>query len=168
MQEESFRSRYFIKILSSIMIAVLNIVIQMLLPRALSVEEFGYYSYNLNIFTSVVSLANLSTSNALVAKFAKRNDEIGLIYFYLKFYLIEIIFLSISLTVLYPTDFAKNSFAGQTISMVILGLETSAVTKFLTDVISIYDSMAIAKISALFQIILKVIICIFRISSSYG
>ena len=62
---------------------------------------------------------------------------------------------------LYPTDFAKNSFAGQTISMVILGLETSAVTKFLTDVISIYDSMAIAKISALFQIILKVIICIF-------
>lgn len=161
MQEESFRSRYFIKILSSIMIAVLNIVIQMLLPRALSVEEFGYYSYNLNIFTSVVSLANLSTSNALVAKFAKRNDEIGLIYFYLKFYLIEIIFLSISLTVLYPTDFAKNSFAGQTISMVILGLETSAVTKFLTDVISIYDSMAIAKISALFQIILKVIICIF-------
>ena len=81
MQEESFRSRYLVKITSSVIIAALNMVIQVILPRALSVEEFGYYSYNLNVFTSTVVLANLSMSNALVAKFSKRTEEIGIVFF---------------------------------------------------------------------------------------
>ena len=167
MQEESFQSRYVIKIASSIVIAVLNVVIQMFLPRALSIEEFGYYSYNLNIFTSVVVLANLSMSNALVAKFSKRNDEIGLIYFYLKYYFAEIIFLSIGLVIFYPMQIVRNTFAGQTIIMVLLGLEAAAITKFLTDVVSMYDAMAIAKRSAVFQIVLKVLVCIFVVISYF-
>lgn len=167
MQEESFQSRYVVKILSSIVIAVLNVVIQMLLPRALSVEEFGYYSYNLNVFTSTVVLANLSMSNALVAKFSKRNDEIGLVCFYLKYYFFEIIILSLGLLVLYPIKLAQNTFSGQTILMTLLGLEAAAVIKFLSDVVSIYDAMAIAKCSAVFQIILKILVCIFVIASYF-
>lgn len=163
MKAESFKSRYLIKVASSIIIAIVNIIIQMLLPRAFSVEEFGYYSYNLNLFTSVVSLANLSTSNALVAKFSKRNGEIGLVYFYLCFYAVEVILLSSAVIFLFPTNFMQTTFVGQTLMMVILGLETAAIIKFLADVVSIYDSMAIAKVSAIFQIVLKVSICLFVI-----
>ena len=76
MKKDGFTKRYFIKISSSVIVAVLNTVIQLLLPRAFTVEEFGFYSYNLNVFTSVVVMSNLSMSAALVSKYAKRNNEI--------------------------------------------------------------------------------------------
>ena len=60
MKQDEFKIRYIIKLSSSALIAILNIIIQMILPRVLSVEEYGYYSYNLNVFTSVVSMATLS------------------------------------------------------------------------------------------------------------
>lgn len=161
MQEESFRSRYLVKIASSVIIAALNMVIQVILPRALSVEEFGYYSYNLNVFTSTVVLANLSMSNALVAKFSKRTEEIGIVFFYLKYYLVEILFLSIGLLALFSLDFIRHSFAGQSILTVFLGLEVALATKLLGDAISILDAMAIAKISAFYQIILKIVVASF-------
>ena len=161
MQEESFRSRYLVKITSSVIIAALNMVIQVILPRALSVEEFGYYSYNLNVFTSTVVLANLSMSNALVAKFSKRTEEIGIVFFYLKYYLVEILFLSIGLLALFSLDFIRHSFAGQGILTVFLGLEVALATKLLGDAISILDAMAIAKISAFYQIILKIVVASF-------
>lgn len=158
MKEETFRRRYFVKIASSVVIAALNILIQMILPRAFSVEEYGYYSYNLNVFTSVVVLANLSTASAMVAKFSKRNDEIGLVYFYWKFYSLEILILTLGLCVLYPTAFMQESLAGQTIFMAILGLEAAAVNRLLCDIISIFDSMAIVSVTAKFQILLKIIV----------
>lgn len=167
MREESFKSRYFVKIVSSIAIAALNIVIQMLLPRALSVEEFGYYSFNLNIFTSTVVLANLSMSNAFVAKFSRRNDEIGLVYFYLKYYVAEVFLLSLGLILFFSFSFVQRTFVGQTLIMVFLGLEAASVTKFLADVVSIYDAMAIAKASAFFQILLKIFVCSFVVLSYF-
>ena len=59
----------------------------MILPRALTISEYGYYSYKLNVFTYVVSMATLSVPSALVSKFSKRNEELGLVLFYIKFYL---------------------------------------------------------------------------------
>ena len=167
MQEESFRSRYIVKILSSVFIAAMNMVIQMILPRALSVEEFGYYSYNLNIFTSTVVLANLATSNAMVAKFARRNEEIGLVRFYFRYYFLEFLLLSVGIIILYPISAIRNSFGGQSLLMILLGLEYSVAIKLLSDVVSIFDAMAIAKISAFYQILLKLLIALFVIGTYF-
>ncbi len=89
-----------IKIISSILIAGINIVIQMLLPRALSVAEYGYYSYNLNVFTSVVTMCTLSVPSALVSKFSKRSNEIGLVNFYFKFFLAMSLILNMAIILL--------------------------------------------------------------------
>lgn len=40
MKQDEFRSRYLIKISSSVLIAALNMVIQVILPRAFTVEEY--------------------------------------------------------------------------------------------------------------------------------
>ena len=72
--QESFSTRYAIKIISSILIALLNVVVQLLLPRTFSITEYGYYSYNLNVFTAIVTIFNLSASDALVSKFSKNNN----------------------------------------------------------------------------------------------
>lgn len=158
MKQEDFKKRYIIKLLSSILIAALNMVIQMLLPRIFSVEEYGYYSYNLNVFTSIVVIANLSTSNALISKYSKRNDEIGIVVFYLKFVACVSLVLNVIITILYSFRFFRDIFAGQSLIIILLGLEVSIVTKLLTDCVSMYDASAISRFPALIQICIKVFV----------
>ncbi len=160
MKTDEFKNRYIIKLASSIVIAVCNTIIQMVLPRALSLDEYGFYSYNLNVFTSIVVMANLSTSNAMVSKFSKRNQEIGLVYFYLKFYALVSIVLCVGISLLYSTDFIKKTFAGQTILVVMLGLLSALIQKLLADCVSMYDAFAISRFPALMQVFLKAAICI--------
>ena len=161
MKQDRFAGRYIIKLLSSVVIAGLNIIIQLLLPRALSVEEYGYYSYNLNIFTSVVVMANLSASNALVSRFSKRNEEIGYVRFYLKFFAVMALVLNIGLFVLYSfLPRVRDSFGGQTIGTVILALVSYIVTKLLSDTISVYDATAISRFPAMMQMLLKVLMSV--------
>ncbi|MBO6214740.1 MAG: hypothetical protein J6N76_04300, partial [Lachnospiraceae bacterium] len=100
MKQDRFAGRYIIKLISSVAIAALNVAVQLILPRALSVEEYGYYSYNLNMFTSAVVMANLSASNAMVAKFSKRNEELGIVDFYLGFYAVVAVVLNIGVALL--------------------------------------------------------------------
>lgn len=161
MKQDTFRNRYIIKLSSSIAIAVLNVIVQLVLPRAFTVEEYGFYNYNLNVFTSVVILLNLSTSNAMISKFAKRNNEIGLLLFYLKIYLIEIFVLSVGICILFPLAFIRDVFAGQTLLTVLLGLEVALVMKFQNDVVGIYDAMAVSRVPALFLIVLKLAVAIY-------
>lgn len=158
MKIDGFKNRYIIKVASSIVIAALNIVIQLILPRALSIEEFGYYSYNLNVFTSVVVMLNLSTSDAMVSKFSKRNQEIGLVCFYLKFYTVVSVLLCVGITLLFPTRFVQSTFAGQTLIVVLLGLLTAIVTKLLTDAICMYDAFAVSRFPAVMNILLKIVV----------
>lgn len=155
MRQDDFKNRYIIKVLSSVLIAIVNMIIQVLLPRLFSVEDYGYYTYNLNVFTSVVVIANLSSSNALISKYSKRNDEIGLVYFYLKFFAAMSILLTIGTVILYQFDFIRSVFAGQTLIVVLLGIETAIVTKLLTDCISMYDASAISRFPALIQVLMK-------------
>ncbi len=166
MHQDSFSGRYVIKLSSSIVIAAINAIIQLLLPRALSVETYGMYSYNLNIFTSVVILANLSTSNAMVSKLAQRNKERGIIYFYLQFFFIISVILNIFVIGLYVAGDISRFFKGQTIYLVLLGLNAAVLNKLLSDVISMYDAMAISRFPAILQVMLKVIMCI-CISAGY-
>ncbi len=165
MKRDSFAGRYVIKLGSSIAIALCNIVIQFLLPRAISVEEYGFYSYNLNVFTSVVVIANLSMSSALVAKYSKRVEDIGYVYFYLKFFGIVTLILSIGILALYSFDVMRDSFGGQAVVTVFLGLEASVLMKFMADVISLYDSAAISRFPSVLQIVQRLCLCIFVVVS---
>lgn len=160
MKQDEFKNRYMIKLSSSVVLAVLNMVIQFLLPRAFTVEEYGYYTYNLNVFTSVVGMAMLSAPNALIAKFSKRNDEIGLVSFYLKFYLAVILCLNVGVIVLYRAGLLQKTFTGQTLFVVLLAMESAAVLRLQTDSIGIFDAMAISRFPAVMQIVLKVFISV--------
>lgn len=161
LKQEHFSKRYIVKISSSIILAVLNGIIQIILPRVLTVEEYGIYSYNLNVFVSVVTLANLSTSGALVSKFSKRNNEVGLVRFYWKYIVIEFVVLTVGTILLFNLGILDKSLGGQTLFLVILGLEAAFVNKLLSDVIGLYDAMSVAQFPALMQVLLKVLVCIF-------
>lgn len=160
MKKDNFLGRYIIKLSSSIVLVLLNAIIQLFLPRVLSVEEYGQYSYNLNVFTSIVTMLNLSTSNAMIAKFSKRNTEVGILKFYLKYVIISNIILNLGVIFIYL--FLKITiFQHQTIIIILLALNMVIFNKVISDIISIYDTLAISRFPAIVQIILKIFICIF-------
>lgn len=160
MKQDSFTGRYIIKLSSSIILAALNAFIQLFLPRVLTVEGYGYYSYNLNIFTSIVIMINLSTSSAMIAKFSRRNQEEGILIFYLKYLILASIFLNVIISIL--SIFMKTElFHNQILILILLGLNAAIFNKFLSDIISMYDALAISRFPAAIQIILKLFICLF-------
>ncbi|QTQ16759.1 lipopolysaccharide biosynthesis protein [Treponema parvum] len=159
-KQESFPHRYIIKILSSVLIALLNVIVQLLLPRVFSIEEYGYYSYNLNVFTSIVTVFNLSASDALVSKFSKNNEEKGYVVFYLQFFALVSFVLNIGVLFLFPTSLVHNSFAGQTLCIMLLGLNAAIVRKLLTDIVAVFDAMALSRLPAFWQIVQKILITI--------
>ena len=160
MKRDQFTNRYIIKIASSVIIAVINAVIQLLLPWALTKEAYGYYTYDMNTFVSLVVLANLSTSNAMVAKFSKRNEEVGILRFYLKFYGVMAIALNIGLAITSKIPAVFDNFGGQTLLVVLLALDANIVNKLLTDTVSMYDASAISRFPALLQMLMKVVLSV--------
>jgi O-antigen/teichoic acid export membrane protein len=161
MKQDTFSTRYIVKLVSSIIVALINALLQIYLPRALDVDMYGFYSYNLNVFTSVVVMANLSASNALVAKYSKRNDERGLIIFYLSFFFIVSLVLNIITALIILSGISTHIFGNQTAFLIMLGLNAAVLSKLLTDVTSMYDSMALSRFPAIMQVILKIVICLF-------
>ncbi len=114
MKRDNFAGRYIVKLSSSIVLTVINAIIQLFLPRALSVEGYGFYSYNLNVFTSVVVMANLSASNAMVSKFSRRNER-GIVKFYLEYVALISVILNIAVFVLGKIQGSEGLFQGQAI-----------------------------------------------------
>lgn len=167
MKRDRFAGRYIIKIGSSVLLVLLNLIISFILPRAFSVEQYGFYTFNLSVFTNIVGIANLQSSNALSAKYSKRNGEVGIVMFYLKFFILMTAVLTIGLMILYPIEYIRNSLGGQTILVVVLGMETAILNKLLTDTITIYDSIAVTRFPALMQIVLKICMSVFVVITFY-
>lgn len=165
MKRDRFAGRYIIKISSSVFIVLLNLIVHFILPRAFSVEQYGFYTFNLNVFNNIVGIANLSASNALSAKYSKRNNEIGIVKFYLAFFGVTVIILTFGLMLLYPFEFIRNSLGGQNLFVVLLGLEAAVLNKLLTDTVTIYDSIAVSRYPAVLQIVLKIVMAVFVIST---
>lgn len=154
MKQDQFRNRYLIKLAGSVVIIFVNAIIQFLLPRAFTVEEYGYYNYNLNVFVSVLGIANLSTTDALIAKFSKRRNELGYVTFYIKFWILAVIILNVGVCLLFPL--LHNTFSGETLLVVMLALEAQIVTQFISDSIIIFDVMAVSRFPAAVQILMKI------------
>lgn len=168
MKRDDFSKRYIIKLFSSGIIILLNVIITFIIPRAFSLEEYGYYTFNTSIFTSIVGLANLSTSNALNTKYAKRNNDIGVLKFYAGFFAIMTLFLNILVIALYPISLVKHFFGSQNLFIIILGLEVALLNKLLTDVISVFDSIAVTRFPSAMQGLLKVFSAIFVLFTYFG
>ena len=66
------------------------------------------------------------------------------------------ILLNLSIIMLYSNRLLQNTFAGQTLFVVLLGLEASIVLHLHADSIGIFDALAVSRFPAVMQIILKV------------
>ena len=158
--EDSLGKRYVIKLISTILIALINAVVQIILPHALTIEEYADYTYNLNVFTSVLSIVILSADGAFASKISKRLKEGRLVLFYGKFLLVVALVLNVAITLLFGTRLGERFFPGQTFIVVILALNASFVLKLIQEVMALFDCYALTRISEPFVVAHKVLIAI--------
>lgn len=158
--EDSLGKRYVIKLISTVLIALINAVVQLILPQALTIGEYADYTYNLNVFTSVLSIVILSADGAFASKISKRLKEGKLVLFYGKFLLAVALILNIGITVIFGTSLGERFFPGQTFVTVILALNASFVLKLIQEVMALYDCYALTRISEPFVVAHKVLIAI--------
>lgn len=158
--QDTFLKRYGIKLISTFIIVLMNTCMQMIIPRAFGVEVYGNYSYNLNIFSAIITIVTCSMPNALWVKSAKRPDDMGLIYFYGLFF----VFMTLILNGIFLTGNAigviQRTFMGQGTRTILLALNAFISINLLSSLIGLYDAHALTRYSELWNSIGRIIILI--------
>lgn len=83
--EDSLKKRYIIKLLTSIVVGVINIVLVAIVPKALGPVAFGQFSYLQQFFAQATAFLDAGTSTAFFTKISARNNRKELITYYFQF-----------------------------------------------------------------------------------
>lgn len=158
--EDSLAKRYIIKLVSTFLVVAINLIVQMILPRAFTVEEYANYSYNMNIFSSVISISFLSADGAFVSKLSKRLKETGLIRFYGKFVLCIVVVVNLGISILFFSGGAGTCFSNQIIETVLLAFNAAMLAKVLQEITSMFDCYTYTRFSEPMVLCIKISISI--------
>ncbi len=90
--EDSLKKRYFIKLLSNVINALIGIVIIAIVPNALGTIAYGQFVYIQDFFMKIIGFLDMGSSIAFFTKLSARNDRKELITFYFIYSLILLIF----------------------------------------------------------------------------
>lgn len=160
MIEDSLFRRYIIKLISTGLIVLLGAMLQMILPRALGAEMYGVYTYNLNTFTSLVVIANLSTTNAFRTKVAKRRNDYGIILFYAKFNALMIFALNVGIMLAERMDILQEYNISSNVFLIFLALNFSCTVHLLQELAALYDAYVMTRYSEPILVITKLLITV--------
>jgi len=85
LREDSLKKRYIYKLSSNVVVLVFGVVMQSMIPRALGPQAYGSFSFLTTCFSRVVSILDMGTSQCFFIKLSKRQEEAGLVSFYMYF-----------------------------------------------------------------------------------
>lgn len=85
MPTDSLKKRYFAKVSTNVFGAALGLVTQALIARGLGPVVYGDFQFLSNFFSRIVAFWELGTSIGFYTKLSKRQDDFGLVSFYLSF-----------------------------------------------------------------------------------
>lgn len=83
-QTSSLKTRYVTKVISNVLVLVANVVMQSVIPRALGPVAYGNFNFVTNFFQQFIGFLNLNTSTTFYTKLSQRQEDSGLVSFYLK------------------------------------------------------------------------------------
>lgn len=160
-KEDSFLKMYGFKLSASIIIIIFNTVVQMILARALGTTDYGYFNYNMNLFTTAISLINASTSDAFYSKISKRRDEKELTQFYLYYTLLLFAVINIIFILLLVTGLVNYIWENQQIINLLLALYVTFLIYILSVFSSLSDAYSLTRFTELGKAFQKLIVFIF-------
>ena len=85
MTTDSFKKRYLSKLSANIVGLGVNLVTQAIIPRGLGPRAYGDFNFLSNFFNQVVGFLDMGTSIGFYTKLSQRQQEFGLVSFYLSF-----------------------------------------------------------------------------------
>ena len=84
-KEDSLKKRYLAKLSANLIGLAINLVTQAIIPRGLGPRAYGDFHFLTTFFTKVVSFLDMGTPTVFYAKLSQRQQDFGLISFYLRF-----------------------------------------------------------------------------------
>ncbi|MBF0194685.1 MAG: lipopolysaccharide biosynthesis protein, partial [Magnetococcales bacterium] len=99
--------------MSNLVGLVANIGIQAIVPRSLGPETYGNFHFLTNFFNQVISFLDLGTSTAFYTKLSKRQNDHGLITFYLIFMVTVLTALFVMVVISTSTSAHNTLWPGQ-------------------------------------------------------
>jgi len=82
---DSLKKRYFAKLSTNFASLAVNIVIQATIPRGLGPRAYGDFNFLSSLFTRIVNALDMGTSACFYTKLSQRQNDLGLVSFYLSF-----------------------------------------------------------------------------------
>lgn len=84
-EETLLKYRYLYKLGANIVGMVINLVTQAIIPRGLGPKAYGDFNFLTNFFNQVIGFLDAGTSTAFYTKLSQRNQDSGLVVFYVYF-----------------------------------------------------------------------------------
>ena len=85
MTTDSLKKRYLAKLFANLVGLAIGVVTQAIIPRGLGPKAYGDFHFLSNFFTQIVSFLDMGTSTAFYTKLSQRQQDFGLVSFYLSF-----------------------------------------------------------------------------------
>ena len=85
MATDSLKKRYLAKLFANLIGLAISLVTAGIIPRGLGPKAYGDFSFLSNFFGQVVSFLNMGTSIGFYTKLSQRQQDFGLVSFYLSF-----------------------------------------------------------------------------------
>jgi len=161
------KSRYFIKLIATVINALFNAFILFLVPKSIGPESFGIYNYILNIFNQIIGVLDGGTSTAFYTKLSQRNEEKKLISFYIIFSLLIFLILFIFIIFLLLTNNVDYIFMSENITYIIKIFFISFLLWFARVHIKTMDAYAFTIYSETIKILYVFISLVLLISIDY-
>ena len=86
MPDDSLKKKYLAKLSANITGILIGLVSQAFIMRGLGPSDFGNFGYLSSFFTKIVGFFDMGTSVGFYTKLSQRQEDFGLISFYMGFY----------------------------------------------------------------------------------
>lgn len=85
MATDSLKKRYFAKLFANLVGLAIALVTEAIIPRGLGPRAYGNFSFLSNFFNRIVGFLDMGTSTGFYTKLSQRQQDFGLVSFYLLF-----------------------------------------------------------------------------------
>lgn len=137
-KESSMKRRYVAKLISNILVLVANVIMQSIIPRALGPVLYGNFNFITNFFQQLIGFLNLNTSTTFYTKLSQRQDDKGLVTFYLNFMLALGLIVALFVVAGFALGMRQVVWPDQEVIFIILG----ALWAFLTFCFGVFCEMS--------------------------
>ena len=110
---DSLKKRYLAKLSTNFVGLGFNIIIQAIIPRGLGPKAYGDFHFLTNFNSSIVGFLDTGTSQAFYTKLSQRQQDFGLVSFYLSFTGIVSLLLMIFIGCIHGTGVYTTLLPGQ-------------------------------------------------------